>query len=146
MEKISDRIQQIITNEKVSTRSFELKIGASNGLIAKSIAKGTDINSIWISKIIDAFPSYNSMWLLTGKGEMKVSNEEIAGLGKAQPVINVSGYCGRCEEKDRFIESQKETIDALKEAVRQLKNNIHHLEEEHLEHGLETGGQKRKTG
>jgi phage repressor protein C with HTH and peptisase S24 domain len=70
MSIISDRIKQLIDNEDISVRALEQKIGCSNGVISKCILKGTDINSNWVSKIIESFPHYSSEWLLTGNGLM----------------------------------------------------------------------------
>ena len=78
MQKIIDRIAYFIKSEGISGRSFEGAIGASNGLISRAIKKGTDISAEWLSKIIDTFPSINPEWLLTGKGDMLVSQENIS--------------------------------------------------------------------
>lgn len=75
MSIISDRIKQLIDNEDISVRALEQKIGCSNGVISKCILKGTDINSNWVSKIIESFPNYSSRWLLTGTGLMISKNE-----------------------------------------------------------------------
>lgn len=64
------RIKEFIDHEGLTVRSFEQKIGASNGLIRKAIANNTDIQSKWISSIIDNFPHLNPDWLLTGEGKM----------------------------------------------------------------------------
>lgn len=70
MENISDRIALIIKEEGISIRAFEQHIGCSNGVISKCINKGTDISSLWVSKIIEAFPKIDPRWLLTGEGAM----------------------------------------------------------------------------
>lgn len=70
MSKIIERIAFLIKTKGVSTRAFELSIGASNGMIGRAVLKGTDINAEWLSKIIDAYPDVNADWLLTGEGEI----------------------------------------------------------------------------
>ena len=70
MRNISDRIALIIKEEGISIRAFEQHIGCSNGVISKCINKGTDISSLWVSKIIEAFPKIDPRWLLTGEGAM----------------------------------------------------------------------------
>lgn len=70
MGNISDRIALIIKEEGISIRAFEQHIGCSNGVISKCINKGTDISSLWVSKIIEAFPKIDPKWLLTGEGTM----------------------------------------------------------------------------
>jgi hypothetical protein len=90
MTKISDRILQIINNEGISVRSFETIIGCSNGTIAKCVSKGTDVSSIWITKILENYPQYSAKWLLTGKEELKTTN--VSQKGKSN--VNVSGIVG----------------------------------------------------
>jgi len=69
-----DRIEQFIEYLGISVRAFEQKIGASNGLIRKAITNKSDIQSKWITSIVDSFPQINSDWLLAGKGEMLKEN------------------------------------------------------------------------
>ncbi len=70
MSQIVERIGAYIKQKNISVRSFEQRIGASNGSIGRAIANGSDINSIWISKIIDAYQEINPAWLITGEGDM----------------------------------------------------------------------------
>ena len=72
-----ERIKKLIEYEQISVRAFEQKIGASNGLIRKAIANNTDIQGKWLSIIADNYPHISAEWLLTGKGEMKKSNDII---------------------------------------------------------------------
>ena len=78
-----ERIKKIIEYEQISVRAFELKIGASNGLIRKAIANNTDIQGKWLSIIADNYPHISTEWLLTGKGEM-IKNSQI----QIKPVDN----------------------------------------------------------
>ncbi|HFK5512565.1 TPA: hypothetical protein ACGZ9U_003509 [Elizabethkingia anophelis] len=68
------RLNEFIESLGLSTRAFEIKISASNGLIRKAITNNTDIQSKWLTNIIDNFPQLNIIWLLTGRGSM--INEE----------------------------------------------------------------------
>lgn len=70
MANISDRIASIIKERGMSIRAFEQLIGCSNGVISRCISKGTDIQSLWVSKIIETCSEVNSEWLLTGNGPM----------------------------------------------------------------------------
>lgn len=67
---ISNRIKQIIDYKKMSIRAFEIQIGCSNGVIARAISNQTDIQSKWVTKIIELNEDINPTWLLIGKGEM----------------------------------------------------------------------------
>lgn len=70
MTNISDRIASVIKERGISIRAFEQLIGCSNGVISRCINKGTDIQSLWVSKIIETCGEINSEWLLTGNGPM----------------------------------------------------------------------------
>lgn len=67
---ISDRIAILIKEKGISTRALEQAIGCSNGVISRCISKGTDISSLWVSKIIEIHNDINPTWLLTGKGDI----------------------------------------------------------------------------
>ena len=67
MTNISDRIAILIKEKGISTRALEQAIGCSNGVISRCISKGTDISSLWVSKIIEIHNDINPTWLLTGK-------------------------------------------------------------------------------
>jgi hypothetical protein len=124
MKKISDRILQILNNENISTRFFEIKIGASNGLIHRCVGKGSDISSAWVSKIIENFPHYNARWLLTGEGSMFEKEKEYKKDINSPKVVaeNEQIYsCIRCQEKERLIKSQDERISELKDIITILR-------------------------
>lgn len=70
METFFDRLSQLIDNENLSVRKFEREISATQGLIAKAIARDTNVGSDIVCRIVEKFPQYNPEWLLAGKGPM----------------------------------------------------------------------------
>ncbi len=62
--------KKIADNEVITVTSLEAKIGASKGVLSRSIANNTDIQVKWLVKIAENYPQYNPHWLLTGKGNM----------------------------------------------------------------------------
>ena len=66
----STRLKQIISNQGLSVRAFEEKIGCSVGVINRCISKKTDVQSSVVIKIISTFRDINPDWLLIGEGEM----------------------------------------------------------------------------
>lgn len=112
MENISDRLAKIVQNEGISVRSFEERIGCSNGVLAKSIAKGTNISTLWMSKIIEMMPKYNAAWLLTGKGEM-IKEIEVHSTKEPEEYDTSPPPCEKCKIKDELIESLKREVDTL---------------------------------
>jgi len=86
-----DRIKQFIEKEGISVRSFEDTIGASNGVIRRAIRNKTDIQSKWMTSVLENYPQLNSLWLLTGKGGMLRSDSkqsiEVIGEGLLENAV-----------------------------------------------------------
>ena len=115
MESILDRIKKIADNEGVKVTTLESIIGASKGVLSRALNNKTDIQSKWISKIVENYPHYSADWLLTGNGNMiKVklsSNEEIIGISYKELWL----------ERLELINFQKEKIKNLEEEINKLK-------------------------
>ena len=99
-----ERIRKIIENEQISVRAFEQKIKASNGLIRKAIANNTDIQSKWVTNIVENYPQYSADWLLTGSGSMLKDTESVPRAVKSDsnkegipliPISAMAGFYGR---------------------------------------------------
>lgn len=127
MMNISDRLLKIVNNEGVSVRSLEKKIGCSNGVLSKSIQKGTDISSLWLSKIIEIFPKYDADWLLTGNGDLLKKKDQIPDkyLIK-EPGVGYSGPpgCERCKMKDDVIATLRQQVNTQSKLIKYLEKNI----------------------
>lgn len=119
---ITNRLKQLIENEKISIRVFEEKIGASQGSINKAINSNADLKANTLNNIVEVFPRYNIVWLLTGKGPMislaSTKNSDTAN----EPGVKY-GKCHQCEEKERLIQEKEERIQELKETIAILKEN-----------------------
>ena len=76
MSCILSQIEKIIENEGLTTSKMEKIIGASKGVLSRAIKNQTDIQSKWLQLIIDKFPHYSTRWLLTGEGQMLVSDND----------------------------------------------------------------------
>ena len=70
------RLAEFIDFKGLSLNKFDEKINASNGYIGKQIKKKASIGSDILENILKIFPEINPIWLLTGKGEMMIKNEE----------------------------------------------------------------------
>ena len=95
---VSERVGQYIEKKGISYYAFENSLGASRGSISKAVKEGKSIGSNVLENIMATYPDLNPVWLLTGVGEMFVSNEEI--------VTNKSIETFRLKT-DRNIESQQ---------------------------------------
>ena len=70
MGNVLSRIQDIARNEGITIGALERCIGASKGVLSRAISNGTDIQSKWISILVENYPQYSPAWLLTGEGSM----------------------------------------------------------------------------
>lgn len=86
MSSISHRIQAAIQHKGMSIRSFEAQAGITQGVLSNAIKKNSDISSINLSKIIDAYDEIDAHWLLTGEGEM-IKHQE------TYPLIREDNFC-----------------------------------------------------
>lgn len=110
METILDRIKQIADNEGFKITPFEKEIGASKGVFSRAIKNSTDIQSKWITKVVENYPLYSEGWLLTGKGEMLKSDkssknliplyDDVATIGGTNVVATMNGISQSTEMID----------------------------------------------
>lgn len=106
------QVAQFIDSLGVSVRSFEIKIGASNGLIRRAINNQTDILSKWMTVIVENYPQINPEWLLTGKGRMLRSTEnkhEVKDVVSPDPQVGVK----LVSDYQQFIKGNKQDTGIL---------------------------------
>lgn len=70
MKKIIERISLMAENEAIKITYLEREIGASKGVLSRALTNKTDIQSKWITKLVENYPQYSSEWLLTGREPM----------------------------------------------------------------------------
>ena len=70
--EIKDRIDEFISFKGLSDKTFESKIGISNGLWRKAKSLSEDV----LIKVIEHFPEINEVWLLRGYGNMIKTPDE----------------------------------------------------------------------
>jgi hypothetical protein len=63
-------LQKLIDDLDISTRKFEINIGAGASSIDKAIKRDTRISRDIVYKIKTRYPQVNERWLSTGEGEM----------------------------------------------------------------------------
>ncbi|MGJ1305164.1 S24 family peptidase [Sphingobacterium multivorum] len=69
METARKRIIDFIENQKIAPKEFLLKTGLAKGFVDRSHQKSS-ASDVYLSKILEAYPSVNAEWLITGKGDM----------------------------------------------------------------------------
>lgn len=96
-----ERLEQFIKSQKISTRSFEQKISASDGMIRRAINNKTDIQSKWLHLIAENYPQLSMDWLITGRGTMlrssKSNSKEDANIQSRHliPLYDISAIGGK---------------------------------------------------
>lgn len=77
MKPVVARISEIVKDLGYSERKFELSIKKSNGYInGMRKRKGSPTVDV-LYDIVDKYPQYNIIWILTGEGEMKLSATKV---------------------------------------------------------------------
>lgn len=86
---ITERLKLFMQHEGVTTFQMNKTACLSRTLLAKALEKHQGLNSTTIEKIVTAYPNLNVDWLVTGRGEMlmseepqKISNKKIQALPK----------------------------------------------------------------
>lgn len=77
MKSILHRISDFVEYQGITITNLEREIGASKGVLSRALANGTDIQSKWVQRIVENYPTINPAWLLTGEGEMLKSGKEV---------------------------------------------------------------------
>ena len=73
---VTERVGQYIYKKGISYYAFENSLGASRGSISKAVKEGKSIGSNVLETIMSVYTDINPQWLLTGQGEMFVSNDD----------------------------------------------------------------------
>lgn len=88
MSNIVGNIRRIAEQEGISLSELERRIGASKGVLSRAISNNSDIQSKWLYAIVENYPQYNTRWLLTGDGDMLLSDEGKEPTGRKIQLVN----------------------------------------------------------
>lgn len=75
-----------------------VKAGLAIGTIGKSRKEGRDLSDKAIEKILNTYPEINRVWLLTGEGEMVVSEKSDLIDATIVPLLPISAQGGRLND------------------------------------------------
>ncbi len=131
MNKISERINQILHHYHLNAGEFAQRLGVQKSSISHLLSGRNKPSFLFITKLIEAFPEINIKWFLTGEGEMIESKPALE-----QPVIakikkEKHGFVEN-EDKAHFIEQSNskesgvndETDHKVSQANHEVKNII----------------------
>lgn len=100
IKSILQTFQLLAEKEGITITALEKKIGASQGVLTRAIANETDIQAKWLLKLVENFPQYNPVWVLTGKGDPIIYNsdenyrESEEGESRKYPLVNQTAMGG----------------------------------------------------
>ena len=125
---VKERLIRFIKAEGLSVRRFEMLTGLSNGFV-KNMSKGLGADKL--RSILQVFPQLNSTWLLTGEGEMLVSDlnggsrisvgditAKASGNGRATATVGI-GENEQGNTKD--VQELKQQINEFRRQIDELK-------------------------
>lgn len=72
--KIIDRFDEYMAYKRLNDNRVTIQLGLSNGTIGKSRQQNRDLSDKVIEQILNFYTDLSGTWLLTGEGEMLVSN------------------------------------------------------------------------
>lgn len=126
---ISERIKQVIDNEKISVREFERRISSGQGVIAKCVKHNTDISSSVMAQIVKNFPQYSPIWLLTGEGDMYVTGKSPKEDGSDANSLEqrLAEIEKKQEKRDKEMESIMKTLEKISSELEERNKNHHSL-------------------
>lgn len=109
--KAIERLLQYVDCKGFNKRSFEIDNGLSNGYLGKQLLRNADLGEGVLNKILENCPELNPEWLLTGKGEMIISDNI-----KKPPVISNGGL------QERYISLLERTVADLEAKITELSD------------------------
>ena len=116
MEMILDRIEQFAEKQGIKIGALEKKIGASKGVLSRAIAQKSDIQSKWLSKLVENFPQINANWLLTGEGSMYRDTTVMNGPTPPNHDKYIQMLVSKIEDQEKIINLLEDKIESLTES------------------------------
>lgn len=134
MQTITDRIYQIIENERISISEFSKIIGVSSGYFSKQKANKANIGSHILEKIVREYPKINPTWLLLGEGSMhiKIDQDKLVKLRKSLSNIESLGVENYLNDQifdvTKYITHGAPLLDRLVKLEKEKQNTLKYAE------------------
>ncbi len=115
-EDFFDRLDKYMNIKGLNDNQITVQAGLSQGAIGKQRKKGRGLSVESIAKILYAYPKLNADWLLTGRGEMELDNDN--NVESDVDSLFDSNFC------KSIIKSQQNTIHSQQSTISVLSNLI----------------------
>lgn len=110
---LNARIYKYLEHKGITAKEMETRASLSNGAVSK-MGNGTRRSTI--DKLSNAFPDLNTVWLLTGEGDMLIGDTPITNKGTSQQVAqNVRGHVTQSVTSD-LTSTITELTDIIKQS------------------------------
>lgn len=133
LTKIKERIIYFVENQSIKKGLFFDKIGVSSANF-RGNAINTPLNSNTIEILITNYPQINLHWLITGKGEMLLQQEETNVLNEPKTAYQVNNSVKVLEETIATMKEKEamkeEIIEMLREKLQFVEEKLHNCEQQ----------------
>ncbi|WCO03109.1 hypothetical protein [Psychroserpens ponticola] len=117
MSKTVHRIIDLISELKLSARQFDISIGTANGYILRMQKNNASVGSDVIERIVKEYPQVNLVWLITGKGDMFISEQQ---KPKVRTNREIEAYIDN-KLKSKWSDEKKALLDEILKEIEDLK-------------------------
>lgn len=118
--KIIDRLDEYMRYAGLNDNKVTVQCGLSNSIVGNARKRGKSINGDNIAKIISTYRNLNARWLLTGEGDMLVSESYPTETGITQFLKNQN------RELMEKVESLNREVGDLQRQISELKKEYAH--------------------
>lgn len=120
------RLKQFILNLRIEQKEFAQSIGYSDSAFSSIIKGKSGLSSDFVWIMINQYPNLNWHWLLTGKGEMGIKDNNIVmgdnnGTMHVQSIPNAEILLERLKALEKEVEGLKEQIKLKDQIIELLK-------------------------
>lgn len=119
---VKQRLMQFLKYKKISQGKFEKACHLSNGYI-NNLKKSITVEKL--QNILSAFPELNKDWILSGEGEMIITETE--KLTPTEEIPQPVTECMDCRILQIKLEEKQATIDSLKQQLQQSQESNRQL-------------------
>ena len=118
MNKTIHRIIELVSELNLSARQFDISIGTANGYILRMKKNNASVGSDVIERIIKEYPQVNLVWLITGKGDMFITDKPKLKIRSKEEII---AYIDN-RLTSKWSDEQKALLDEVLKEIKDSKN------------------------
>jgi len=130
---IVKNIDTFLKHKGIKIGQSEKDLGLSNSTLVKAINGNKSIKTDNLEKFLKLYKEINPIWLLTGEGEMLISNQS-ESIGHSEENndpkylrLEIKGLMGEIKIQEKLIITQEKTISANEALITKLNNQIKSL-------------------